>query len=77
MFTVTMPSTTSISDTVTLHGSAVLPSDKNNAESITPKTGFIKPKTDILDTGLYLRSIPHNENAAADIKARYKSIIME
>ena len=65
-----MPDAISTSETIILHNSVVPLSDNNNADSITPKTGFIKPNTDILDTGLCFSRIPHNEKATAETKAR-------
>ena len=49
-------------------------SPSRSIERITPKTGFIKPKTEILETGLNFSSNPHIEKAAAETKARYNSI---
>ena len=43
-------------------------------ESNTPHTGFIKPKIATFETGLCFKSTAHSEYAAADTKARYKSM---
>ena len=42
----------------------------NNADKITPNTGFIKPNTATFETGLYFNRIPHREYAAAETSAR-------
>lgn len=44
---------------------------------MTPHIGFMKPNTATFDTGLYFKSIAHNEYAAADTNARYRSIMTE
>ena len=45
-------------------------SPNKNADRITPNTGFIKPNTATLDTGLYFNKIPHKDYATAEIHAR-------
>lgn len=69
-----MPTVISSSETIILRGEAELLSESRTAERITPKTGFMKPKTDIRDTGLYFRRMPQTVKAAAEMKARYPSI---
>ena len=47
-----------------------LPSPSNRAERITPKTGFMKPKTATLETGFSFSRIPQREYATAETAAR-------
>ena len=49
-------------------------SPNKNADRITPNTGFIKPNTATLDTGLYFNKIPHKDYATAVIHARENSM---
>ena len=45
-------------------------SDNKKADSNAPKIGLVKPKTVILETGLYFKSRAHKVYAIADTRAR-------
>ncbi len=69
-----IPAATSSSAAAVLNGPAGELSESRSAERMTPKTGFIKPKTDTDETGLYFSRRLHSEKAAAEMKPRYRSI---
>ena len=67
---ISTPITTNNKATSVRGTSRVSASFNNQAESITPNTGFKKPYTDTFDTGLCLSNVLHNEKAAEEINAR-------
>ena len=63
-----MPTEMSASAATALHGSMTAPSARRIAERITPKTGFMNPKTETRDTGFTRSRSDQSEYAAAEMK---------
>ena len=63
-----MPIQTIINDIIPITLNT-LPSFSNIADNITPHIGFRKPYIATFPTGLYFKSIAHNEYAIAEMKA--------
>ena len=66
----TMPTLTRARAATATSGLTTLVSPSRTAESRTPKTGFMKPKTATRETGLAASVTDHREYAAAEMKAR-------